>query len=79
MYTYEDTAVVCASNISFWFRGDNEITEEIKVMMKEEAIDRAKHDLNNEYLSGELCFESESEEPQQYNSYTGWWKRNKDI
>ena len=72
-YSYEDIVQVYCHTIKFWFSGEEKIYEDLKKQMKEEAIDRSKHDLNNECSSGELVYEAEGNNFKPVE-YRGWWR-----
>ena len=67
MYTYDNTSKVCCHTVSFWYKAETEIPEELKENLDYEATEKAKSDINNECSSGELNYDNEI-------SLTGWWK-----
>ena len=69
---YEDHIEVLCHNVSFWYTGNDEMTEERKILLTEEAERRATECIKDGYLSGELNYESED-----YNA-RGWWKIEKE-
>lgn len=70
-YEYENRCRVCAHDVKFWFKGEELITEEIENLMNEEAYDRAKQMIIEDYTSGELNLETVE------YSFRGWWEIEK--
>lgn len=66
--SFEGTVEVLAHQVSFWFKGQNEITDELKELLKEEAENRANYCINDGYTSGELNYEDDE------HSFRGWWE-----
>jgi hypothetical protein len=66
-YSFDGTVHVCAHEVSFWFKGDKPITDELKERLTEEAEERSKSQIIEGYVQGELNYEDEE------CSYTGWW------
>jgi hypothetical protein len=66
-HTLEGSCRVCAHHVSFWFRGEHEITDDIKKRLEEHAEERIKDCIIDDYSSGELCYEDDKHE------FHGWW------
>jgi hypothetical protein len=69
--TFEGTISVCAHHVSFWFRGDSiGFCDELKARLTEAAEERAKSQITEGYIQGELCYVDSPSE----REYSGWWK-----
>lgn len=66
-HSYESTVEVLAHQVSYWWKGEKEITPETKEMLEEEAENRATDCIKEGYTSGELNYEDLDV------SYRGWW------
>ena len=69
--TYGGALTVGEHDVSFYYRlpPGIVITDEMKMNMKREAMDRAKHCISEEYNQGELNYETDEFQA------TGWWSR----
>jgi hypothetical protein len=70
-YVYENRCRVCAHDVKFYFKGEDYISEEIENLMNEEAYERAKSMIIEDYTSGELNLENDE------YSFQGWWEIEK--
>lgn len=75
MRTFEDTLEACGHTIAFWYDiGKRELTDDLKERLTEEAEQRTRAMISEDYRSGELncCFED--------GEVRGWWniKREND-
>jgi len=69
--TFEGTLTTCAHQVSFWFRGDCiGFCDELKARLTEAAEERAKSQIIEGYVSGELCYTDSPVE----REYNGWWE-----
>ena len=68
-YVYKGIVEVCAHRVSFWFRGLHRINAELKQWLTQEAEERAKSQIIEGCVQGELCFMSTPAE----HEYNGWW------
>jgi len=68
VHDFDGVDFVCANRVTFWFSGNDEITEELKLRLNEEALSRAKQMINENYVSGELHYEDDEV------SFHGWWE-----
>ena len=67
MYTVEGTVNVCCHNVSWWLKGQSEISETLKKEMETHTEEHAKNQIVEGYREGELYFLDTEKE------YTGWW------
>jgi hypothetical protein len=72
--TLEGNFHCCAHRVKFWYDvGQYELTEDQKQLLTEAANDRARHCINEDYVSGQLvCFIPELAE-----EFFGWWDIDK--
>jgi hypothetical protein len=73
VYLYEGTVNPCAHQVNFWFRGAHRINDDLKQRLKEEAEQRAKSQIIEGYISGELCYTTSDKHEHEYR---GWWEIN---
>ena len=64
----EGSVTVCCHNVSFRYTLPRPITNQEKAFLVQEAEDRARSQIIEEYNQGELNYESED------LSCTGWWR-----
>ena len=67
IFSYEGEVLVCAHSVTFYFDCGRKITDEEEALLDEEAENRAKICIIENYRQGELNYESET------LSCTGWW------
>ena len=59
----------CCHSVSWWFRGQSEVSDNLKALMAEHAEERARSKIIEGYNQGELNFLDTDTETE----YTGWW------
>ena len=65
---FEGTVNVCAHRVSYWYQGDKPLSPQIIERLESEAEERAKSQIIEGYVQGELHYETDEV------SYTGWWR-----
>lgn len=69
MHTAEGIVNVCCHNVSWWLKGQSEISSNLSALMVEAVEERAKRQIIEGYNQGQLNFHDTTTETE----YTGWW------
>ena len=65
----EGEFVACAHRVTWWYDcEDHEVTDELRERLENEAEERARHCIAEDYVSGELCCLVGGE-----HELRGWW------
>lgn len=65
---HEGTMTICAHMVSFWYKGNCPVSEDLATSLDNEAESRARECISENCVQGELLYEDEK------CAFSGWWK-----